>query len=242
MFCTGTPRTGHSSPGLDHLPGPAGNALHNAAQDVFGIFGMRPHCWLTASLLCTRTLRPFSAELFSSGLIIFRFILLSEVIPLHVQDVTFLFKHCEIPVDPYLQPHGVPLNGTTAVCSVSVTYQRVLRSIIQVINEEVKQCWPQYQPPGCTTSDWPPGGLHATDRRPLVPALQPDFKPPHCPFMSSIFHQFVYKDVIGDSVENLVKIGINNVHCTLSHSSHCGRLSRWPGMISAYQIHQSMRF
>lgn len=70
MFCTGTPRTGHSSPGLDHLPGPVGNALRNAAQDVFGIFGMRPHCWLTVSLLCTRTLRPFSAELFSSGLII----------------------------------------------------------------------------------------------------------------------------------------------------------------------------
>lgn len=117
MFCTGTPRTGHNCPGLDHLPRPAGSALHDEAQDVFGICAMRPGCWLMVSLLCTRTLRSFSAVLFFSWLIISQSILLSEVILLHVQDITFPFKHCEIPVDPYLQPPEVPGNSPTTMCS-----------------------------------------------------------------------------------------------------------------------------
>lgn len=230
----------HNSTGLDHLPGPAGNALHNEAQDGFGIFAMRLGCWLMVSLLCTRTLRSFSAELFSIWLIVSQSILLSEVILLHVQDITLPLKHCEISVDTYLQPPEVPLNGTTTMCCFHnfprVSSDPSCRLLMRKLNQ------PQHQPLGCTTSDWPRDGLHATDQSSWIPAFQPDFKPPHYPFMSSIFHQFVCKDVIGDSVENLVKIGINNIHCTLSHSSHCGRLSWWPGMISAYQIHQSMRF
>lgn len=226
MFSTGTPRSRHSSAGLDHLLGPAGNALHNEAQDVSGIFAMRPCCGLRVSLLCTRTSGSFSAELFSSWLTIFQSILLSEVTLLHIQDIPFPFRHCEIAVDLYLQPSEVPLNGTTAMCSVSVTGQGCAQTLTQVIKEEAEQCQPQYQPLGCTTSDWPTDGLHATDHSPsLIPALQPGFKPSHYAFMPSIFHQFVCKDVIGDSVENLVKIGISNIHCTLSHSSHCGRLS-----------------
>lgn len=89
----------------------------------------------------------------------------------------------------------------------------VLSPIIQVISENIKQFWPQYRTLGCTMSDWPPDGLHVTDHNPLILTVQPDFKPPHCPFTSSTIHQFVYKDVIGYSVKSLVKIGINDIHC-----------------------------
>lgn len=66
--CTGEPRTRHSTPDAsssvlrverkDHLPQPASKALAFAATRV--------HCWLTVSLLSTRTPTSSSAKLLSS--------------------------------------------------------------------------------------------------------------------------------------------------------------------------------
>ena len=47
----------------DHLSQPAGHCLFNASQDTIGFLSTRPHCWLMANLLSSRTPSSFSAEL-----------------------------------------------------------------------------------------------------------------------------------------------------------------------------------
>lgn len=43
---------------------------------------------------------------------------------------------------------------------------------VQVINEEIKHCWPQYQYQEYSTSDWPPFELCATKCNLSSPAIQ----------------------------------------------------------------------
>lgn len=52
---------------------------------------------------------------------------------------------------------------------------------VQVINEGVKEYWPQYQSLGYTTSYLPPTGLHATYDKILDPAAKPVFSLHHSP-------------------------------------------------------------
>ena len=73
------------------------------------------------------------------------------VIPPQLQDFVFPFVELyEVPVGPFLQPVS---NGSTSVWSISHSFQFCIMyklaegavcPNIQVINEEVKQCWPHY--------------------------------------------------------------------------------------------------
>lgn len=54
--------------------------------------------------------------------------------------------------------------------------------IVQVINEEIEQYWPHYQPLGYTTSDLPPMGLCATGHTPQGLAVKTVLSLPRCLF------------------------------------------------------------
>lgn len=116
-------------------------------------FAARAHGWLT-STLSTRTPRAFSAKMLSSWLAPNLYWVVHGVVPPQAQDFTLpLAELHEVRVCPFLQPVVVPLNGGTTVwyisdssqsCNIHKLAESVLSPVIQVINEEVKQYWPQY--------------------------------------------------------------------------------------------------
>ena len=133
-------------------------------------------CWLVVCLLSTR--RPPGPSLKSScpasqppaciG---------AGIIPPLIQEFTFhLVELLEVPVNPFVQPAEVPLDGSTTLwcishfsqfCIISELAEGMLCPIIQIVNEDVKQCWCRYWLWGYTTNNWPPAGLCATGHHPL---------------------------------------------------------------------------
>ncbi|KAK4823584.1 hypothetical protein QYF61_003770, partial [Mycteria americana] len=87
-----------------------------------------------------------------------------------------------IPVNPFLQPLKVLLNGSTITWYISHSSQfrmvcklagGALSPIIQIFIKDVKQYWPYYQSLGYTTRDLLPTGLCTADHNPICPADQP---------------------------------------------------------------------
>lgn len=147
-------------------------------------------------------------------------VLVDGVIPPQVQDFTFsLVELHRITLCPFLQPVEVPLNGSVAISSISHSSQyHVWLCVVSALSSrffmKVKLYWPQYQPLGCTTSDWPPVGLHASDDNLLGPAVQLTFSSSHCPLIQPVLHQLVCEDVMGDSVNSFSKVEIKNISCS----------------------------
>lgn len=88
-------------------------------------------------------------------------------------------------------------------------FEGVLWAIIQVINEDITQCWPQYWPLEYPDSNWTPAGLHAADYNSPNPAAQPVFSALHCLFTYPMLHQIVNEDGIRERIKNLFKVKIN---------------------------------
>lgn len=111
------------------------------------------------------------------------------IISPQVQDLVFPFVQCsKTSLSLILQSVQFPVNGsTTSSCTCHSSQFGIICELaegtlchsIQVINEEIKQYWPSYQPLWYTTSDSPPTGLFSTDHNPLGLTVQPVFKPPH---------------------------------------------------------------
>lgn len=57
-----------------------------------------------------------------------------------------------------------------------VLTEDALCPIINVINEDVKQCWLHYPSQEGTIGDWPPAELCAADRKPLEPHSSATFQ------------------------------------------------------------------
>jgi len=83
-------------------------------------------------------------------------------------------------------------------------------SFIQVIYENVKQNWTQYQPVGDSTSYSPPIRLCASDQNPLSSAGQPVLHPPHCRLICPTLRRLTYEDVMKDSVKSLAEVKLHH--------------------------------
>jgi len=71
------------------------------------------------------------------------------------------------------------------------------------------------------TSDWSPVRFHASGCEPLIPATRPTFSPLCCLLAQSILHGIVYENVIGDGVESLAKLKLNNIYCIPVDATEC---------------------
>lgn len=212
MVCIGAPRTESSLRMLEHLPRLAGSVPANAAQDALSIFAMRPYWLFHGQLIAHQDLKViFCRAAF----------LLAGQPPVHIG----LWGY---------SPTHFPMNSVrflmTPTSSLLKSHNHLLYQSFRLFLYHLHTCQgcPQSHQPGhwrrCYTvlaPIWGPlGAPLATGLQRGIMLLvtiltvQPAFKPPHCPFVSSIFHQFVYKDVLGDSAESLIKTGINNTHCT----------------------------
>ena len=75
------------------------------------------------------------------------------------------------------------INQSSQFCVFCKLAEVLLCLIVQIINEDVKQCWPWYRSLGYRASYWPPAGLHAADCNSLSPVVQPVFSVLHCSFI-----------------------------------------------------------
>ena len=120
----------------------------------------RAYCWLMVSLLSTSTLRLCFSELLSSRLVLVltppmsQCVMVCGAIPPCMQDLAFpLVELHNVPVSPFLQHVEVPLNWSTTIwcisrssqfCTICKLSDGALYPTIHVMNEEVKEYWPQY--------------------------------------------------------------------------------------------------
>lgn len=139
-------------------------------------FAARVHHGLLASFLFTRSPRSSLTSYFPAG-----FIWIPGIIILQVLDFAFpLVEHHQLNSSKYQQvlcciSHFSPffILCEFAGCSLCPT--------VHVINEGVKQYWPQYQSLGYTTSCLAPTRLHATYHNLLDTAAKPVFSLHHSP-------------------------------------------------------------
>ena len=167
-----------------HLPQPANSTVPNTIQMLLAFFAAKAHCWFMITFVSPMSAGSFSTKLLSNRLVPGIFWSMGIFLPgcriWHLPLLNmrkFLFA-CFSSLLRSLwmvaaQPPGV--SSTRQSCIICKLVECTLCSIIRVINEDVKQHRPHCQPMGCTTSDWPPAGLRATDRKPLGLGLQPFF-------------------------------------------------------------------
>lgn len=221
-------RMGHRTPDFalaalnkwDHLSGPAGSTLSNAAQDttdldhknmllVHAQFGVQQH----PQVFFHQAIFPLSG---------FQHVLMPAFFPHQVQDMAFLIIELhEVPVVPFLQPTEVPLDGYRTLWHTSHSFQfgvdgkldkGTLCPIIPAINEDVKQGWTLCVTPGVQSLDVALQ-TDSTDHQPVVPATKSGLKPHHCLLIQYLKQQLLYEDLKWDSVKGLPEVQADNVHC-----------------------------
>jgi len=140
--------------GKDHLPWPAGNALLNAAQDAI-CHSERVHCWLLVNL-STSTPTLFLQICFPAG-----WSLLCTGAWVHFSLKCWRASYFPLNFMWFLSARFFCLSSSLWMAAQPCVYQpfvtilyrlkayivRAVCSIIQAIDEEVKQYWPQYWPP-----------------------------------------------------------------------------------------------
>lgn len=144
-------------------------------------------------------------------------VLVNSIVHSQVQD--FVLLHAELheaPVSPLFQPIKDPLDGSTTLWCISHSSQ--FRTISKLADSIL---WPNIQiirkwtglGPLLKLSYWPPTRLIDTDYYPLGLAIQPVFNPPQTGeglFIWSIIHQLLNEDVIGNGIENLTEVKVEN--------------------------------
>ncbi|KAK4806798.1 hypothetical protein QYF61_005594 [Mycteria americana] len=155
--------------GHNHFPSPAGHAIFDTSQDAIGFLGhlgtllahMQPAVNQHAQvLLCLAAFQP----LFPKP------VALHGVAVAQVQDLALgLVKPHTIELGPSIQPVQVPLYSLPPLKQINTPAQLgvvckltegALDPLIQIIDKDIKQNWPQHRALGDTACDWPPTGVN----------------------------------------------------------------------------------
>lgn len=173
--------------GKDHLPWHAGSAFPHAGCEAVCLLCCK------GTLLAQQQLSVLHSRAFSAKSVSHQCALVSEVIPPKGQELAHPFAELHnVPVLHFSSPVRVlqrvaepsyDLVTPPSFFAICKPVQGALSTIDQSINEESKQYWLWYQPLRHTPSDWVPVGLHAPDRNPLSPEIQPIFNSSRCPLI-----------------------------------------------------------
>lgn len=126
-------------------------------EKLFTFFAARAYCWYVFNLLFSREIKMFFCKA-AFHLVSPQHNLVHGIVSLQLQGSAFpLVELHEFPVGPFLQPVEVPLDGSASIWYVKYSFQLCIACklaegahsmpIIQALNEEIKQYWPQYQLP-----------------------------------------------------------------------------------------------
>ncbi|KAK4817239.1 hypothetical protein QYF61_005261 [Mycteria americana] len=172
--------------GHDHCPSPAGHAIPDTSQDAIGFLGrlgtLLAHIQLAVNqhpqvLLCLAAFQP----LFPKP------VALHGVAVAQVQDLAFgLVEPHTTDLGPSIQPVQVPLQSLPTLQQINTPAQLgvickltegALDPLVQIIDKDIKQDWPQHRALGNTACDRPPTGVNSIHHHSLGLAIQPVLYP-----------------------------------------------------------------
>ncbi|KAK4832009.1 hypothetical protein QYF61_020447 [Mycteria americana] len=172
--------------GHDHFPSAAGHTIPVTSQDAIGLLGhlgtLLAHIQLAVSqhpqvLFCWAAFQP----LFPKP------VALHGVVVTQAQDLALgLVKPHTIDLGPSIQPVQVPLQSLPTLKQINTPTQlgvicklteSVLDPLIQIIDKDVKQNWPQHRALGNTSCDRLPTGVNSIHHHSLGSAIQPVLYP-----------------------------------------------------------------
>ncbi|KAK4832875.1 hypothetical protein QYF61_025971 [Mycteria americana] len=201
--------------GDDHFPSPAGHTISDTSQDGVGLLGhlgtLLAHVQLAVKqypqvLLCQAALQP----LFPKP------VALHGVVVIQAQDLALsLVEHHTVGLGPSIQPVRVPLQALPAFKEVNTPTQLsvtckltedALDLLVQIIDKDMKQNWPQHRALGNTACDRPPVGVNSIHHHSLGLAIQPVFYPAKRTPIQATSSQFFQENAVGNSVKGFTKV------------------------------------
>ncbi|KAK4810721.1 hypothetical protein QYF61_007695 [Mycteria americana] len=172
--------------GHDHFPSPAGHAISDTSQDAVGLLGylgtLLAHIQAAVNqhpqvLFCQAAFQP----LFPKP------VALHGVAVAQVQDPALsLVEPHTIDLGPSIQPVQIPLQSLPTLKQINTPAQLgvvckltegALDPLIQFIDKDIKQNWPQHRALGNTACDRPPTGVNSIHHHSLGSAIQPVLYP-----------------------------------------------------------------
>ncbi|KAK4827220.1 hypothetical protein QYF61_015248 [Mycteria americana] len=190
--------------GHDHFPSPAGHAISDTSQDALGFLGHLGT--LLAHIQAAAAFQP----LFPKP------VALHGVVVTQVQDLALgLVEPHTIGLSPSIQPVQVPLqslptlkriNTPTQLGVICKLTEGALDPLIQIIDKDVKQNWPQHRALGNTACDQPPTGFNSIHHHALGPAIQPVFYPAKRAPIQDMSSQFLQENAVGNGIKGFTKV------------------------------------
>ncbi|PKU39453.1 rna-directed dna polymerase from mobile element jockey- hypothetical protein [Limosa lapponica baueri] len=163
-------------------------------------------------LLCQAALQPLCPKLLE----------LHGVVVTQVQDPTLgLIEIHPVSLSPLIQPVQIPLQSLSThqhvdtptqlgvVCELN---EGALDPLVQIIDKDVKENWPQYRALWDTTRDRPPTGFNSIHHHSLGPGLQRIFNPAKSPPVQAVGSQLLQENAVGNCIKGLAKVQVNNIH------------------------------
>ncbi|KAK4813638.1 hypothetical protein QYF61_014398 [Mycteria americana] len=201
--------------GHDHCPSPAGHTISDTSQDAIGFLGhlgtLLAHSQAAVNqhpqvLLCLAAFQP----LFPKP------VALHGVAVAQVQDPALgLVEPHTIGPSPSIQPVQIPLQSLPTLKQINTPTQLgvickltegALDPLVQIIDKDVKQNWPQHRALGNTACDRPPTGVNSIHHHSLGLAIQPVLYPAKSTPVQAMSSQFLQENAVGDSVKGFPKV------------------------------------
>ncbi|KAK4827101.1 hypothetical protein QYF61_014203 [Mycteria americana] len=186
--------------GDDHFPSPAGHTSSNTSQDAIGLLGHLGT--LLAHIQAAVDQHPQVIFHWAAFQPLFpKPVALHGVVVTQVQDPALgLVEPHTVGPSPSIQPVQVPLqslpplkqiNTPTQLGVVCKLTEGALHPLIQIVDKDIKQNWPQHRALGNTTCDWPPTGFNSIHHNSLGLAIRPVFYPAKCTPIQAMSSQFL---------------------------------------------------
>ncbi|KAK4827144.1 hypothetical protein QYF61_014738 [Mycteria americana] len=95
------------------------------------------------------------------------------------------------------------------VCKLT---EGALDPLVQIIDKDIKQNWPQYWSLGNTACDWPTTGFNSIHHHSLGPAIQPVLYPAKSTPGQAMSRQFLQENAVGSRVKGFTAVKRDNIH------------------------------
>ncbi|KAK4822020.1 hypothetical protein QYF61_006868 [Mycteria americana] len=141
---------------------------------------------------------------------------LHGVVVAQVQDLALSFVEPHtIGPSPSIQPVQVPLHSLPTLKQINTPAklgvvckltEGALDPLVQIIDKDIKQNWPQHRALGNTTCDRPPTGFKSIHHHSLGPAIQPVLYPAKSTPVQAMSSQFLQENAVANSVKGFTKV------------------------------------
>ncbi|GAB0183302.1 hypothetical protein GRJ2_000795500 [Grus japonensis] len=134
----------------------------------------------------------------------------------------------QVGLGPSIQHVQIPLQSLATLEQIKTPTQPgvickltegTLDPLIQIIDKDIKENWPQYQALGNTACDWPPVGFNCFHHNSLGPAIQVVFNPAKRMPTQAMSSQFLQENAVGNGDKGFTKVQVDNIHSLSSSSS-----------------------